>query len=138
MRLFDLSFDRTKIYISCMKDAQMRSNPRKDEPGPKGSCKRDNSGPQDPRHALEIILVICTQCSLRSGSPGGPTGKLQRRLDRTGRQFLLLLVLGYFRTAGFEQGPRAPQGQTLLCRPNKGPQGRVVDYRSPDKDGGDL
>ena len=47
MRLFDLSFDRNKIYISCTKDAQRRSNPRKDEPGPKSSCKRDNSGPQN-------------------------------------------------------------------------------------------
>ena len=57
--------------------------------------------------------------SQRSGGPGGPTGKLPRRLDRTGRQFLIRPALGHFRTAGFEQGPRAPQGETLLCRPNK-------------------
>jgi len=51
--------------------------------------------------------------------PGQPHGKLPRRLDWTGGQFLLCPVLGHFRTAGFEQGPRALQGETLLCRPNK-------------------
>ena len=59
------------------------------------------------------------QCSQWSGGLGGPTGKLPRRLDRTGWQFLLRPVLGHFRTAGFEQGPQAPQGETLLCHPNK-------------------
>ena len=51
--------------------------------------------------------------------PGRPTGKLPRRLDRTRRQFLLRPVLGHFRTAGLSKDHGAPQGETLLCRPNK-------------------
>jgi len=43
------------------------------------------------------------QCSQRSGGPGGPTGKLPRRLGRTGRQFSLRPVLGHFRTAGLSE-----------------------------------
>jgi len=43
------------------------------------------------------------QCSQWSGGPGGPTGKLPRRLDRTGRQFSLRPVLGHFRTAGLSE-----------------------------------
>ena len=65
-----------------------------------------------------LAVLHQIQCWQRSGGPGGPTGKLPRRLDWTGRQFLLRPVLGHPRTAGFEQGPRAPQGETLLCRPN--------------------
>jgi len=43
------------------------------------------------------------QYSQRSGGPGGPTGKLPRRLDRTGRQFSLSPVLGHFRTEGLSE-----------------------------------
>ena len=78
------------------------------------------------------------QCSKRSGGPGGPTGKLPRRLDRTRRQFLLRPVLGHFRTAGLskDNGPHKVRHYYAVL--TKGPQGTVVDCRSPDKNGGDL
>ena len=43
------------------------------------------------------------QCSQRSGGPGGPTGKLPRRLDRTGRHFSRSAVLGHFRTGALRE-----------------------------------
>ena len=77
------------------------------------------------------------QCSQRSGGLG-PMGKLPRRLDRTGRQFLLRPVLGHFRTAGLSKDHRPQKVRHYYAVPIKGPQGTVVDCRSPDKDGGDL
>ncbi|RPA89232.1 hypothetical protein L873DRAFT_704438 [Choiromyces venosus 120613-1] len=47
MRLFDLSFDGNKFYISCTRDMQRRDNPREDIPGVTSPCDRDNSGPQN-------------------------------------------------------------------------------------------
>ena len=78
------------------------------------------------------------QCSQRSGGPGGPTGKLPRRLGRTRRQFLLRPVLGHFRTAGLskDHGPHKVRHYYAILI--KGPQETVVDCRSPDKGGGDL
>ena len=49
------------------------------------------------------ITAMRGQCSQRSGGPGGPTGKLPRRLDRTGPQFSLRPVWGHFRTAGLSE-----------------------------------
>ena len=43
------------------------------------------------------------QCSQRSGGPGGPTEKLPRRLDWTGRQFSRRPVLGHCRAAGLSE-----------------------------------
>ena len=51
------------------------------------------------RHGAALLCPNSWQCSQRSGGPGGPTGKLPRRLDRTGRQFSRSPVLGHFRTA---------------------------------------
>ena len=64
------------------------------------------------KSASEIYSV---RNSLRARA--APGGNCQE--DWTGRQFLPRPVMGHFRTAGFEQGPWAPQGETLLCRPNK-------------------
>ena len=83
-------------------------------------------------------LPPSTQCSQRSGGPSGPTGKLPRRLDRTGRQFLLRPVLGHFRTAGLSKDHRPHKVRHYYAILIKGPQGTVVDCRSPDRDGGDL
>ena len=56
-------------------------------------------------------------------------GKLSRRLDRTGRQFLLRPVLGHFRTAGLskDHGPHKVRHYYTVVI--KGPQGTVVDWR---------
>ena len=78
------------------------------------------------------------QCSQRSGGPGGPTGRLPIGLDRTGRQSLLRPVLGHFRTAGLSKDHGPHKVRHYYAVPIKGPQGTVVDCRSPDKDGGDL
>ena len=79
-----------------------------------------------------------SQCSQRPGGPGGPTGKLPRRLDRTRPQFLLNPVLGHFRTAGLSKDHRPHRVRHYYTVLKKGPQGTVVNCRSPDKDGGDL
>ena len=78
------------------------------------------------------------QCSQQSGGPGGPTGKLPRRLDWTGRQFLLRPVLGHFRTVGLSKDHWPDKVRHYYAVLIKGLQGTVVDCRSPDKDGGDL
>ena len=88
------------------------------------------------RKAKEISSLP-EQCSQRSGGPGSPTGKLPRRLDRAGRQFLLRLV-GHFRTAGLSKDHGPHKVRHYYAIPINGPQGTVVDCRSPDKDGGDL
>ena len=80
----------------------------------------------------------CRPCSQRSGGPGSPTGKLPRRLDRTGPQFLLSPALGHFRTAGLSKDHRSLKVRHYYSVLIKAPQGTVVDCRSPDKDGGDL
>jgi len=85
-----------------------------------------------------VSITSYAQCSQRSGGPGGPTGKLPRRLDRTGRQFLLRPVLGHFRTAGLSKDHRPHKVRHYYAVPIKGPQGTVVDCISPDKDSGDL
>ena len=77
------------------------------------------------------------QCSQRSGGPGSPTGKLPRRLDRTGPQFLLRPVLGRFKTAGLSKDHWPYKVRYYYAVLIKRPQGTVVDCRSPDKDGGD-
>ena len=66
------------------------------------------------------------QCSQRFGGPGGPTGKLPKRPDRTGRQFLLHPVLGHFRTAGLskDHGPHKVRDHYAVL--TKGLQGTVV------------
>ena len=58
---------------------------------------------------------IHSQCSQRSGGPGG-----------------------HFRTAGLskDHGPHKVRHYYAVLI--KGPQGTVVDCNSPDKDGGDL
>ena len=43
-----------------------------------------------------------------------------------------------FKDCSLEGGPRAPQGETLLCRPNKRTIGDGGGLRSPDQDGRDL
>ncbi|CUS12656.1 unnamed protein product [Tuber aestivum] len=53
MRLFNLSFEGKKHYISCTKDTQRRSTPKKDTPGPRSACERDNSGPQNLKACVE-------------------------------------------------------------------------------------
>ena len=70
--------------------------------------------------------------------PGRPTGKLPIRLDRTGRQFLLHPVRGHIRTAGLSKDHGPHKVRHYFAVLIKGPQGTVVDCRSPDKDGGDL
>ena len=45
---------------------------------------------------------------------------------------------GTFKDCSLEGGPRAPQGETLLCRPNKRTIGDGGGLRSPDQDGRDL
>ena len=74
--------------------------------------------------------------SVRNGL--GATGKLPRRLDRTRRQFLLRPVLGNFRAAGLSKDHGPHKVRHYYAVSIKGPQGTVVDCRSPDKDGGDL
>ena len=69
--------------------------------------------------------LIWLQCSQLSGGSGGPTGKLPRRLDRTGRNFLLRPVLGHFRTAVLskDHGPHKVRHYYAILI--KGPQGTV-------------
>ena len=86
-----------------------------------------------------MLYGVCSaQCSQRSGGPGGPTGKLPRRLDRTGPQFLLRPVLGHFRPAGLSKDHRPHNVRHYYAVLIKGPQGTVVDCRSAAKDDGDL
>ena len=86
--------------------------------------------------AKEAIKLTIASHSVRNG-PGSPTGKLPRRLDRTGRQFLLRPVLGRFRTAGLSKDHWPHKVRHYYAVLIKGPQGTVVDCRSPDKDSGD-
>ena len=54
MRLFDQSFASQKLYISCTKDAQIRSDPQGGDQGqPALSCARDNTGPQNLKACID-------------------------------------------------------------------------------------
>ncbi|KAG0136802.1 hypothetical protein HOY82DRAFT_32985 [Tuber indicum] len=66
MRMLDLSFDGNKLYISCTKDTQKRSNPRKDAPGPRSLCDRDNTGPQNLKACVEDYACYMYRWSERN------------------------------------------------------------------------
>ena len=78
------------------------------------------------------------QCSQRSGGPGGPTGNCQEDWTGPDDNFYSVPSWDILGLQGLskDHGPhKVRHYYTVLI---KGPQGTVVDCRSPDKDGGDL
>ena len=70
--------------------------------------------------------------------PGRPHGETAKKAGPDRTTIFTPPVLGHFRTSGLskDHGPHKVRHYYAVLI--KGPQGTVVDCRSPDKDGGDL